>query len=329
MATVIPSTFRKISGVNYTRERITTTDDDFLDLDWLAHGSDKLIVISHGLEGNSNRPYVKGMAKYFARHDWDVVAWNCRSCSGEANHRARLYHHGETDDLAEVIKHAIEKFNYRKVVLIGFSMGGSMTLKYLGERAASICPQVKGGVAFSVPVNLASSVNELGKKENDFYRRRFLKKLEKKIKEKSIMHPDKIKFTDFKQIQYFPEFDNLYTAPLHGFKNAEHFYLCASADQYMLNTQVPTLLMNAVNDPFLAKECYPYETCRDNKYLYFEAPEYGGHVGFTLKGSKYNYMERRALEFVEEHTEKVSMLNKIKSEINSKDIYGNVGDPFD
>ncbi|ELR70794.1 Hydrolase [Fulvivirga imtechensis AK7] len=297
LATVIPSSFRKIQGVAYKRERISTPDGDFLDLDWLTDDASKLIIISHGLEGNTDRPYVKGMAKYFHEHGWDALAWNCRSCSGEINSKARFYHHGDTEDLTYVVSHALNKYKYTDIVLVGFSMGGSMTLKYLGEAPEHLPPQVKGGAAFSVPVNLASSVAELAKEGNNFYRKRFLSKLEKKIREKALKYPDQIKMSDFRQVRYFPDFDNLYTAPLHGFESAEDFYFKASAERYMYQTKVPTLLVNAWNDPFLPDECYPVSACRDHQFLYFEAPQYGGHVGFTLKGSEFNYMEKRAMEF--------------------------------
>ena len=297
LATVIPSSLRKVQGVTYDRERIITTDGDFLDLDWLARDANKLIVISHGLEGNANRPYIKGMAKYFHQHGWDALAWNCRSCSGEINKKARFYHHGDTEDLAHVVDHALNKHGYNDVVLAGFSMGGNMTLKYLGEVSEQLPVQVKGGAAFSVPINLASSVTELGKRANSFYRKRFLSKLEKKIREKAQKYPDQIKMSDFRQIRYFPDFDNLYTAPLHGFENAEDFYYKASAERYMYQIKVPVLLVNAWNDPFLPEECYPVSACKDHKFLYFEAPRYGGHVGFTIKGSEFNYMEKRAMQF--------------------------------
>ncbi|UII30859.1 alpha/beta fold hydrolase [Fulvivirga ulvae] len=301
LATVVPSAFRRVSDVEYIRERITTADGDFLDLDWSTQSSEKLIIISHGLEGSANRPYVKGMTKYFYRYGWDTLAWNCRSCSGEINSKARFYHHGDSEDLARVVEHAIGKSDYSTVVLVGFSMGGSMTLKYLGEMSDHIMPQVRGGAVFSVPVDLGSSVAELARRSNNFYRRRFLKKLEKKIKLKAVKYPDEVQYTGFDNIRYFPDFDNMYTAPLHGFKDAEDFYNKASAKQYMYNVKRPTLLVNAWNDPFLPEACYPQKQCEKHNYLYFESPEYGGHVGFTLKGSEFNYMEHRALQFFNEN----------------------------
>jgi predicted alpha/beta-fold hydrolase len=299
LATIIPSTFRQVEGVSYSRERITTPDNDFLDLDWLKSDSDKLVVISHGLEGSSDRPYVMGMTKYFSENKWDALAWNCRSCSGEINRSARFYHHGATDDLETVIDHALCVKDYSEIVLVGFSMGGSLSLKYIGERGLSIKKSIKAGITFSIPVNLKSSVDQLAKPSNNFYRKRFLKKLEAKVKEKSLKYPELISYEGFENIQYFPDFDNKYTAPIHGFKDAEDFYELASAGKYMENSKVPILICNALNDPFLPDQCYPFDICKNHKYLHLETPKHGGHVGFSLTNGDFNYMELRALQFVE------------------------------
>ncbi|HNP16864.1 MAG TPA: alpha/beta fold hydrolase [Fulvivirga sp.] len=298
LATIYPSSFRKVTGVLYERERIATPDNDFLDLDWIKNDSDQLVIISHGLEGSSDRPYVKGMAKYFSKKGWDILAWNCRSCSGEINQAARFYHHGDTDDLSLVIDHALKSKDYKKVVLIGFSMGGSLTVNYLGKYGINIPPSVKAGVAFSIPVDLKAGAIALSRKENSFYRKRFLKKLKMKMTLKAELYPKLIQLDDFDFIKAFPDFDERYTAPLHGFENADDFYKQASAGNYMEGTTVPILICSALNDPFLPAECYPYEQCKTHKLLHLETPKHGGHVGFSLANSDINYMELRAMEFV-------------------------------
>ncbi|MTI40773.1 YheT family hydrolase [Fulvivirga lutimaris] len=300
LATIIPSTFRQVEDVAYERERIITEDNDFLDIDWLKNDSDKLVVISHGLEGSSERPYVKGMAKYFAQHGWEVVAWNCRSCSGEINKTSRFYHHGATDDLDTVIKHALKAKDYKTVALVGFSMGGSLTTKYISERGSTIADNIMGGVAFSMPVSLKSSVDALSTSSIKFYQKRFLKKLEIKVKTKAEKYPELVQYNGFEHIKSFIDFDNEYTAPLHGFKDAFDFYEKASAGKYMHETQRPILFCNALNDPFLGEACYPFQECRNSEFLYLETPDHGGHVGFTLPNSEVNYMEVRALEFLED-----------------------------
>lgn len=296
-ATIVPSMFRKVRDVEYIRERINTPDDDFLDLDWVKNSGEKLLVISHGLEGSSHRPYVKGMVKYFSNHGWDVLAWNCRSCGGEINRKGRFYHHGETGDLALVLNHAANQKEYTGISLAGFSMGGSMTLKFLGERKNIGLP-IRSAITFSVPVDLKSSVDKFGERYMAFYRDRFLKKLEDKVKRKAELYPNEIEYYDFSKINYFPDFDRLYTAPLHGFKDEWDFYSQASAKRYMPNINVPTLLVNAMNDPFLPKECYPYDLANLNHNVILETPQFGGHVGFVLKNNQFNYMEIRGLDFV-------------------------------
>ena len=299
VATIIPSAFRKVIPVNYTRERINTPDDDFLDLDWsVIPNSDRLVIVSHGLEGSSGRPYVMGMVEYFNRQGWSALAWNCRSCSGEINNVPKFYHHGATEDLTLVVDHALSREVYKQVVLVGFSMGGSMTLKYLGE--SSRPQRIRGGIAFSVPVDLKSSVDELALSKNKFYRRRFLKKLAAKIKVKAEKFPDIIDAAGVDQITHFPEFDNRYTAPLHGFKNADDFYDRASAKHFIENIDRPTLLVNAYNDPFLSPECYPTEMARNHQHFFFESPSHGGHVGFTMSKKGSSYMDLRAFHFIDE-----------------------------
>ncbi|MEM1406146.1 MAG: alpha/beta fold hydrolase [Bacteroidota bacterium] len=298
VSTVVPSIWRQVENVNYERERIETPDDDFLDLDWCYASSRNLVVITHGLEGSSKRPYVLGMAKHFHSQNWNVLAWNCRSCSGEINRKGRFYHHGETGDLHLVVKHAIEKNIYENIVFIGFSMGGSITIKFLSELPNELQSRVKCGVTASVPVDLAESVAEFRKTSMAFYRNKFLQRLEKKIKLKAQRYPDQIDYKDFSKIKYFPDFDNAYTAPLHGFKDAYDFYEKASAKNYLQRVQVPLLLVNALNDPFLTENCYPYGLAESSKFVHLETPKYGGHVGFIEYGKQTTYLESRAYDFV-------------------------------
>lgn len=132
METIYPALFRKVQLPPYKRERILTPDGDFLDLDWIKKDSSKLVIISHGLEGNSQRAYIKGMVRAFTSQGFDALAWNYRGCSEQTNLQRRFYHSGATDDLDYIVQHAISK-NYKQIYMIGFSLGGNLTLKYLGE----------------------------------------------------------------------------------------------------------------------------------------------------------------------------------------------------
>jgi predicted alpha/beta-fold hydrolase len=298
--TIVPSLFRKVAGIAYTRERLELADGDFLDLDWVCGGHHQLVVISHGLEGSSDRHYCKGVAKYFAQRGWDALAWNCRGCSGEINRLARFYHHGASDDLETVIIHAVAK-GYRTVALVGFSLGGSLTIKYLGENNGKLPSAVKAAATFSVPCDLGSSARELDQPRGAFYRNRFLKKLKKKIEAKALLLPEKISATHFQRIRTFEEFDTYYTAPLHGFADAEDFYTKASCGQFLPHVAVPLLLLTAQNDPFLPEACYPRELAASHPYVHLQITNKGGHVGFSLAGQTANWMEIRAFEFITSH----------------------------
>ena len=295
LQTIIPGLFRQVDGVLYERERLFTPDNDFIDIDWSRVGSNELVVLSHGLEGDSSRPYIQGMVKSFNRCGVDALAWNYRSCSGEPNKLLRSYHLGASDDLDFVIKHALVTGNYDKVYLIGFSAGGNISLKYLGESPAFVPHEVKRAVVFSVPVDLKSSAKQISR----IYTQRFLKSLGEKLELKRQMFPDELDLTDYSILWTFPEFDERFTAPLHGFKSAEDYYKKVSSRQFLTNIQVPTLVVNAKNDPFLGKMCYPVREAEQNPYLYLEVPDEGGHVGFAEDFRKDNYYsEARALRFI-------------------------------
>ena len=163
--TIFPVLFRTVSDVVYTRERISTWDSDFLDLDWSCRGSDRLAVISHGLEGNTGRDYVKGMVRAVNLAGWDALAWNYRGCSGEPNRLLCSYHNGATDDLDWVIRHAADSRPYDRIALIGFSLGGNLTLVYLGRD--TVHPKVSKAVVFSVPCDLAASARKLARPFNN------------------------------------------------------------------------------------------------------------------------------------------------------------------
>lgn len=298
--TIWPSLFRRVKFQYSTRERLELADGDFVDLDWKLspQPTKDLVIITHGLEGDASRHYVTGMANLFVRQGFDALGWNCRSCSGEINRLPRFYHHGDAGDLRTVIEHAITGKQYQRIVLVGFSMGGSLTLRVLSENPAWVPAEVKGAVAFSVPCDLHSGVLQLMKPGNQFYTRRFLRKLGKKIKIKSARFPTIINDHQYHRISNFIEFDNRYTAPLHGYADAIDFYRKASVKPLLHQLQVPALLVQAANDPFLAPECFCEDLAKDHAYLHLEITERGGHCGFLQAGSEDTWAEKRALEFV-------------------------------
>ena len=294
--TIYASIFRELPNLHYQRERIITRDNDFLDLDWLRSDSANLVVLSHGLEGNSNRSYIKGMALVYKNAGWDVLAWNNRSCSGEMNLALKLYHHGDTEDLEDVVCHAIEK-KYKNIVLVGFSMGGSQIIKYLGSKTGKIPEPIRGSIVFSVPFNLGDSARKLSDFGNTVYRKRFLEKLKNKMLLKHEQYPEHIDISEINSIKDFQQFDNTFTAPIFGFKHANDFYKSGSAFYYLQNINVPVLVVNAANDPMLPGSCYPIQESEKNKFVYLEIPKGGGHVGFYDGDKQIYWSERRALQF--------------------------------
>jgi len=298
LQTILPTLLRRRFLVALSRERLELADGDFVDLDWAASGRDRLAILSHGLEGSSQDDCVRGMATRLRRTGWDVLAWNFRGCGPEPNRLMRSYHSGETGDLSAVI--ALAAARYPRIALVGFSLGGNVTLKYLGEGECH--PSVIAGVAISVPIDLAASANAIdGHWSNRVYLRRFLSKLLPKVKAKALRFPGHLDLGGSRRIQTLREFDNLYTAPMHGFRDAEDYWEKSSAKQYLNGIKVPALLLNARDDPFLTSESFPEPEAEKNPHFFFEAPQTGGHVGFVdLNSNIIRWHELRCLEFLEE-----------------------------
>ena len=296
---IYPTIFRKVDGVYYRREKITTPDDDFLDLDWMSGGSDKLAIISHGLEGNSSRTYVKGMVKAVTDAGFDALAWNFRGCGGTINRRPKLYHSGFYEDLETVIEHVFQHCKYREINLIGFSMGGNVSLIYLGRKGNTIDGRIKKCIAFSVPCDLKAGSEEIAKAGNQIYMKRFLRLLHEKIKAKKDAFPDLFDDHDYAAIKNFYDFDNRYTAPLHGFIDAFDYWQQCSSKQFIKDIRVQTLLVSALDDPFLAEACYPFKESAANPRVSLETPRHGGHVGFvTFKRNNLYWSEERCVAFL-------------------------------
>jgi predicted alpha/beta-fold hydrolase len=296
-STIYPSLFRQIKEVKYERERITTPDQDFLDLDWSRVGGKKIIITLHGLEGSSNSKYILGMNRIFNQDNWDAVTMNFRGCSGEVNLVRRGYHSGETTDLDFVINTIFEKYDYEEMVLIGFSLGGNVVLKYAGEKGKNIHPKIKKAIGISAPVDLAGCSAEIEKRHNFIYLQRFLRSLKEKFKLKQHLYPD----LDAERIlasKTFGDFDGNFTAPVHGFASADDYWTKCSSRNFFQNLAIPTLLVNAKDDSFLSDSCYPFEAAKSNPNLHLLTPKYGGHVGFPQSHPKgFYWSEEQVIEF--------------------------------
>lgn len=239
------------------------------------------------------------MARALLKRGWDVVAWNCRGCSGEPNPKLRFYHSGSSDDLGTVLNHVLAKDKWRQVALVGFSLGGNQTLKLLGELSDSIDERVVGAVAISVTCDLAASSVRLGEWQNRIYMAHFMKTLRRKVITKERMFPGQLDLTDLEDMRTFKQFDDRYTAPLHGFVDAEDYWAKCGSIGFIDAISVPTLLINALDDPFLGGRCFPREEASTNPRFYLETPNRGGHVGFVTFGNAGEYWsEARAADFL-------------------------------
>ncbi len=297
LSTIYAGIIRKVKGLEQKRERLSLPEDDFLDLDWSysPEPTDKVVLLLHGLEGNAQRAYMKGSAKALINAHFDVCAINLRGCSGEPNKTYRSYHSGATEDLKTVLEHILLNKNYDKIYLKGFSLGGNLLLKYLGE--GNLIPnQIKGAVAISVPCQLADSLTQLLSLKNVPYSNRFKKNLIQKLKAKQHLFPDKISDSDIRNVITLKDFDDIYTSKAHGFKDAMDYYAQSSCLQFLPNIKIPSLIINAQNDSFIGEACYPIEEAKYSKHVYLEVPKYGGHVGF-YGDNNLTYTERRAVDF--------------------------------
>lgn len=302
LATLYPPLFRLAPISAPEPERIELPDGDFLDFDW--HRSRigetrRLAVISHGLEGNSRKKYVLGMSRVMTEAGFDTACWSQRCCSGENNRLLHTYHSGKTDDIHSVITHCLSTGQYDEVVLIGFSMGGNQILKYLGENPAKVPQQVRAASVFSVPCDLDGCERVIALPSRRIYFEYFMRGLRKKVLIKAEAFPERVEASQLEGIRTLRDFDDRFTAPHNGFADAADYYARSSSLQFLSDIRVPTLLVNAQDDPFLPNTCYPVPQAESNPNLFLEMPKFGGHVGFVLgNGDNVYWSEMRARDFL-------------------------------
>jgi len=299
ISTIYSGLLRKVDSLKQQRERLELEDGDFIDLDWsFAHTpANTVVILLHGLEGHAQRPYITGSAKYFNAGGLDSCAVNFRGCSGETNRLFRSYHSGATEDLEAVIQHIISSGKYNSIFIKGFSLGGNLTLKYLG--GGNVASQIKGAVTVSVPCSLYDSLIQLLKLKNTLYARRFKKHLVDKLHLKRQKFPELISEEDINNIRNLKDFDDIYTSRAHGFKDALDYYGQCSSLQVLPGIKTPTLIINAKDDSFLGKACYPVKEAEHNPHLFLDMPKYGGHVGF-FDAHNISYSEKIGLNFIKE-----------------------------
>ncbi|MFO1471299.1 MAG: alpha/beta fold hydrolase [Turneriella sp.] len=286
--------------VPYIRERLELPDGDFVDLDWSRIHSKKLVIITHGMEGSSRSKYVLHTVMRANKLGYSAVAWNMRGCSGQSNRKIHFYHSGKTEDLDLVIKHALRS-GYSGIYLVGFSLGGNLTLLYLAQQASAIHRSIKSAVAISAPVDLVSSQQQIELPENRIYLARFLKDFRKKFRKKRKdrkIYIDVRKFRD--EVKTLAHLDARYTAPWNGFASELQYYQQCSSKPLLHKIAIPALLINPKDDTFLSPDCYPYTEAKNSRHFYLETPEKGGHCAMLLNHAfNESYMENRIFEFLE------------------------------
>lgn len=287
---------RKPALPDYRRERWDTPDGDFVDLDWIDGPSGApLLVLFHGLEGSSHSHYARSLMHAVAGTNWRGVVVHFRGCSGEPNRLARAYHSGDSTEVDWVLRRLTTP---GPVFAVGVSLGGNALLKWLGETGTEACCLIRAAAAISAPVDLAASDASLASGFNRVYARHFLNKLIPKALDKLQQFPGLYHAGRVRAARSFHEFDDIVTAPLHGFRNANDYYARCSAGQFLPRVRVATLLLNALNDPFLPAFALPSQEQLASS-ITIETPEQGGHVGFvsgTFPG-KLDWLPERVLAF--------------------------------
>ncbi|MGH7930005.1 MAG: hydrolase [Candidatus Binatia bacterium] len=275
-----------VSHVDYRRERWETPDGDFIDLDWIDSEKDdaKLLVVFHGLEGCSRSHYALTLMSMARQRGWRGVVPHFRGCSGEPNRFARSYHSGDAEEIDWILRRLRSRWPNTDIFVLGVSLGGNMLFKWLGEQGARACQIIQRAAGVSVPVDLVAAAGVLDCGANKLiYTRHFLRTLKQKVLAKMTAHGLPLDARRVKTASTFREFDDLYTAPVHSFKNAEDYWTRSSSKPWLKHIGLPTLLINARNDPFLPPAALP---TREQVSAVVERlyPDSGGHVGFVSGG---------------------------------------------
>jgi uncharacterized protein len=273
----------QLSSSRFRRERWETPDGDFIDLDWLEKTLDSvtLVALFHGLEGCSRSHYALSLVNEVRRQGWWGVTAHFRGCSGEFNRLSRGYHAGDSAEIDWILRKLKNENPKSRLYAVGISMGGNDLLKWLGEQADHALDFIDGAVAVSAPVDL-----EIAAKQLDFgwnkliYTREFLRTMKPKVLEKIQTHGLELDHRAIRAVSTFRQIDNIYTAPIHGFRDAEDYWRCCSSKPWLRQIKVPTLIINARNDPFFPGDCLPTPD-EVSDAVSLEYPDSGGHVGFV------------------------------------------------
>jgi len=258
LQTIWPIVTRHKIKVPAERERIELPDSDFIDLDWIGNKQQPRVIITHGLGGNISSSYAQRILHTIVDNDWCGVFMHFRGCSGEPNELKRRSPH-------------------LPIAAIGYSLGGNVLLKWMGETGDK--NPLTAAVAISVPFTLAKSADKINQGFSKFYQWYLLRAIKSQLAHKFKLVATEKSLKELQELHTFWEFDEHVTAPLHGFVDAEDYYQRASSRQYLQSVTVPTLILQAMNDPLVPREGIPSEKELSNA-ISLELAESGGHVGF-------------------------------------------------
>jgi len=287
------------------QERISLDDGDFIDLLHVPGNTDApRVLLLHGLEGSQRSHYIKGMLSALATHGYAATLMHFRGCSGETNRKARAYHSGDTDDLSAILSLLHQREPRRPIIAIGYSLGGNVLLKHLGERGAD--SQLHAAAAVSVPLRLDLAANRLTSGASRFYQWRLLKQLRCNYRDKFKNRTDAPFSLDrLGELDTFWKFDNEITAPLHDFRDVDDYYEQCSSRQFLGTISTPTLILHAMDDPFMSHDIVPAETELADS-VRMEVSAHGGHVGFiqgNIPGRAKYWLEQRLIDFVHDYSD--------------------------
>jgi hypothetical protein len=298
LQTIYPATCIAKPKVAYRRERWNTPDGDFIDIDFVdGQPGRPFVVMFHGLEGSSDSHYARALMAHVATLGWSGAVPHFRGCSGELNQAPRFYHSGDAGEVDWIVRRLAERKPGAKFYVTGVSLGGNALLRWLGEsqHQAEI---VDAACAISAPLDLAGGGAALSRGINMIYTRVFLQTLKPKCEQKLRQFPGLFDRDGMLRARNLYEFDNVVTAPLHGYRDTDDYWHRASARHVLSDITVPTLVLNAKNDPFLPAHHLPRQA---SSCVTLEYPEHGGHVGFAVGGmpGQLNWLPQRMTAFLE------------------------------
>lgn len=283
------------------RKRWKTPDDDFIDVDFLPHQEDQpLVILFHGLEGSSRSHYARSLMREVMARGWNGVVVHFRGCSGSPNRLPRAYHCGDADEVDWILRRFARKFPDVPRYAAGVSLGGNALLCWLGSRRDEAGKLISRAASVSAPVDMLAAGHHLDRGFNKLYTRYFLATLRPRAAHKAAQFPGRFDSEKARRARNLAQFDDAYTAPLHGFKGAEDYWRRASANRVLGSITLPTLLLHARNDPFLPIEAFP-SSGEISRHVRVDLTKEGGHVGFVSGKfpGQLDWMPKRLLRYFE------------------------------